>query len=889
MRRNEKNSVFWNEAIAVELMFADLFYRHPLIQDADKDITLLIFGMGRYGRAAFDLALSVGQSARRRLRIAVVAKDGLDELSKQMPLLDYHTRLVRYGGFRTWRDNLPKSKLADIILDDTEIDESNIVETVKRYDPDYVIACFADKSNRLVCEHISLYFPRIFIGFVQRRFFHDVITSERCVPVYKPAKLSDIDRQLYDLAFGLYRSRIKALAHIVPENNLSDNFSKNPRIYKENIIFALHIKYKLSDLGADISKPEDAATLLSQLLAPTPIKSLSRQNSDRIDELVWAEHRRRLAKMITDGFTAADDLDYPEDTRSIIYRSQNDDGSPLLRHPAAVKARALKRIPDEFDWENGDLTGFDELDCASVRLHRALGCLLSEHGAKHADRAALIVTRLYTAVDSVLRAKDVIDEVKNAAELVLSHDRTAAERFSYTISRAGILLSRILNEKSLSDSKKLLSELSSELFLHIEYLKKRDFKAGCYELIESIPQALKFKPGLTLLQSFTLSGERNSDHAAVNAVRLGAKCVVWFEKLECDPLFSVRPPEVRLAGFIEDLAFLLSFFRERSCVSECRLVIDVNDCSDPKKKQLKTLCRRYCSDFGVPSDAVTLEFKKHSGENILVKTVKQLSGKTLVNGFCEGSSEYEAIDALNNIRPIKEYKDFIRDDIPMLEDRLILCGISHDSFKRCVGSDIYLRIWGLYSAKHQYEDVSSEDVWQELCDGLRLDGGFELPEDIGENAVTLADRLALLGYTEKTAPLKYGFLRNDIKELLTDENAVFRLFLYHTLRNSSDFDDVLLLGDGSCAAALCKGRVMMIYMKDSETADKLCKSLCALPVAIELNNKTAYCSGDGIYTIRRKEFTAINQTYNADDIFTCTDKTAAREEKLLADALAALI
>ena len=326
-----------------------------------QNLNVLVIGCGKYAQIFLDTCLTVGQFPNANLKVTVIgnAIGDFEIYTKSRPALkdfftiDDDTQPDSYGHIEFKELSLFDGSTSEKLLPDLICDYSSELR------PNYIFIALGDNALNLqaaqACQDaIELLEISCGISFVFEGG-ERVSCDENIIPIYvdENVKNWDCHAKIERMAFNV---------HLVWEKNLLVDFARlkrdfrNPYNHKSCLLNVISMKYKLHSLGIELD--DDAAENFHSLNIAN--------NSQKLDELIYFEHRRWVAEKICAGWTKR--------TVHECHDGKTQDRKQK-KHVCIVKSspnQNLSRftLPEWDKPPKNQLEKLDELDRMSLELHR---------------------------------------------------------------------------------------------------------------------------------------------------------------------------------------------------------------------------------------------------------------------------------------------------------------------------------------------------------------------------------------------------------------------------------------------------------------------------------------------------------------------------------------
>ena len=516
------------------LAFQALLYKKPLYEYIGKNevrMNVLVLGYNEYVAAFIDQCLQAGQMDSHELNITVLYKNALhalhDYLKERRELAKFvnvngslnETELQSYGTL-----NFTELETYDELLQTNEEADEEILLNILSAAPDekyhYFVVAFDDDvvnkkiANKLheVVEELELSETST-IHYVCRDCADDNIPGLEAIPVDLYQDISEIDPDLDRIAFNVHLSWADSInGDCKTEYN---KFKENKYNYFASVAFALSIKYKLADIGIDISEG-------AEISAKKFHEKLSDEgNVGLINHIIALEHRRWVLEKLVANWKGIDKEKCDEYYADCIERCNVKDEARRI-HPCIVRSTTDTPLSTGvyasehkyWDEKSKNDIDLDELDLISVNLHRKMlsaALVYKKRNPLHSEEF-MYVSQLLAAEP---KGKSVSREW-NRFEFCLKNILDGNWAYSKQYDRYKKAFQNkiaLCSETCRSEIEKIITNLDHDIFPVIEYNLFRDYKLYDEVLVKKIPFILTYKVGISLATVFqsTTSLSRMND------------------------------------------------------------------------------------------------------------------------------------------------------------------------------------------------------------------------------------------------------------------------------------------------------------------------------------------------------------------------------------------
>lgn len=694
--------------------FKNLLFNHS--SKTEKSIKLLILGSDEYARTAFKQAFSCGQIPSRNLHIAIASFPKKNECSLKSTLLEEMPALHEFARItETWcSDSEFPDKYADIAFSENEnLTPENIKLLLKQFNPNYVICSLGnDETNRRTAEFIADTKKIRFTGYICRQK-KNCSEYKNIEPVFPVTSWSDIHPDLQRMAYNSHYVYAKSENERITSKNIHEEFYDIKYNNDSSFAFALHVKYKLAVLNIsmdDIYKASDRF-----------MECLEKNGKTLINELAYYEHRRWCAYTIAEGFQPPPDNDISYIPEECNYKKKfTVNGKEIKYHPALAVSENSDVLPENFDWEKGSLSDLDPLDKMSVKIHRELARNIYRN-----DDSIRTFREAVRKMDSLVSTHELFVAFDKNIELILAGNRNVATIFSTLCDNFINALSEIYPPQlsaKLNTVSEYVSLLKKAMFIRVEYLKRCDYKALDFDMINSIPMILKYNENLVLVQKLRSPYSNSKLNSVKNAFDLDPKAVIFTDFIDCSMLFDAPSPLVQIEEDIEYFGTILKYRRERNFADEISLRFVIQGIEKKKFTEKYGDCNEYirkkCQEKNLSSEDIeAFHTDKKNSWNAVMKHItgkyskSRKSNYTIVNGLPEDSTACHILEE-NGAYPLESFRCCFIPKNFTVEEHMKLHKARITSFDTKPLADCYKKLWGICHDKSLYNsNKPPEDIW----------------------------------------------------------------------------------------------------------------------------------------------------------------------------------
>ena len=466
----KKLAVLEEEEISDETLTAkmqNLLYKKPLYEDVEEEeeeINVLVLGAGTYAQKFIDTCFQAGQMRGKRVHITAVSKqpekdkeiylqfrpalssfinvDGsLDSSDKEIyGVLNFVPVPGRKGAFSRTNQDENREALERILSGERW--KSGV---------DYVFIALSDEG----------------LNQQMARAYQSLANWDDCpVCTYEADCDDNMEPILKQMAF---------YSHISWKNSLNIDMEEaweEFRIkynYESSLAYALSVKYKLHSVGIELDDPDKAAELFEEKI----------KDQEILDELTALEHRRWVMEKITSGWSAPvngrGEIDYDACAERALATGRTYD-KVRKQHPCIVKStkeRPLDTLNKE-SWDQEEtLTGLDELDTVSIRLHQCF----KARGDKN-------LYKNYKANDRILVERiPFILTYKSSPYMIVPFDNKGRKNAFANVASASILAPAMITYLVYCDEESQMQRIPGKIAAVRNYLTARGIHAGISLLI----------------------------------------------------------------------------------------------------------------------------------------------------------------------------------------------------------------------------------------------------------------------------------------------------------------------------------------------------------------------------------------------------------------------
>ena len=386
-QNKEKNS---------SLVIRHHLYEIPLYryeEENEKELNVLVLGLGGYGQKFLDICLQTGQMLDRELNVITISANPDDlslYLSPRKGLKDF----FRINGTAPEGMEVFGNITSNTFRFD-DSDEKNLKESVEEALKEfcfgkhihYIFTALGDdkrsQNTAKICHQYynSRFGVRTSVQFVRegRRISTELPQGLAAVYVDEDAKSYRNYKDIERMAFN---------AHCIWETETNYYARKQkfrePYNHDSSVDNVLSLKYKLHSIGIDLDKmdtKEAAETFLTRMVEKSSIAP------GLINNLTWLEHRRWITERVCTGWTALTDLSW-----CLNGYEKDEDGK---RNVCIVPSRNDQMLAEwnHEKWDTAseeELSKLDDLDRMSVLLHRTYAAKAKEMHRKNLLNSSLL-------------------------------------------------------------------------------------------------------------------------------------------------------------------------------------------------------------------------------------------------------------------------------------------------------------------------------------------------------------------------------------------------------------------------------------------------------------------------------------------------------------------
>lgn len=549
-------------------------YSHPLYGRVSNDenmLSVLLFGLGDYGRDFLDLCLQNGQSSGKVLSVTIVSRNRSDwrsylmerpELSDFFDISESDSSQEYSVTNRDNYDSYGSLRFIERILPENK-GESEFFKEVKRSapcEPQYVFISLGEDGRNL---NAAKQYGITADGKAQICFVWEGNEPPEALPVAtlpvfvnQKARQNPLHNEMERMAFNTHLIWKKDLN--VDYNSLRSEFRK-PYFHDACVSNVLSIKYKLYGIGIDLDSCS-AMEAAKQFYAAIRAKD----NRDLRNRMICAEHRRWVTEKLCAGWTRIRDL---ERCAGGMTRDERE-----KQHVCLVRSRnahLLTRYP-LWKWDTAsdeELAELDELERVSVALHR----IFLKHAEKVREHNLLgggAIREIRALIQGNRHATICFEEWFACLTDIWNGTRERVHVYR-GLKEAFLDALRELSDayqQSVMEQVKAFETLFYPVLASMEY---RDYKKDDVALIDNIPFILTYSDSIRLAIPF-LSGEREEIFGNVSTVTvINPSRLIYLCRLDGISTDSRQQEE----SLLKSVSYALSYFDKKRIRSSIEMAI----------------------------------------------------------------------------------------------------------------------------------------------------------------------------------------------------------------------------------------------------------------------------------------------------------------------------
>jgi len=507
-------------------------YNNPLYKysgDDEKNINVLILGLGNFGQKFTDICLQTGQMINKVLNVTVISDN---ETDKDEIYLKYRPELSNFFNIDNALENSSDSygninfKVKTFSHNSKKDNEDILKNICKESTFHYVFIAMGDDELNInvakTCLKVTkeLNMPCT-INFISNS--KEIKKYKGITPVYinEDVKNSKLHYDIERMAFN---------AHIIWERDLNINYKKVKENFRKKynhdscVSNILSLKYKLYSVGIDMES-------LSFTEAAKAFYDINENNKEIINKLIYIEHRRWVTEKICLGWTSIKNIE------DCIYEGTKNEKKK--HHICILKSRPDQLLAKQFKSNNykswntasdNEISKLDELDLMSLKLHRVY--------VKKAEE--IKNTNLIYGSE----ISDIISSIENNQKLkVLFNEWFACIRDIWNGDTKKVCFYKSLKETFSDAAKELGKEKEPILKGQIEAFDKKfhpilasneytDYKLIDVKLIENIPFILTYTEELCMVIPYTLGNNTELFGNLAAATVVNPKSIIYISFFE---------------------------------------------------------------------------------------------------------------------------------------------------------------------------------------------------------------------------------------------------------------------------------------------------------------------------------------------------------------------
>lgn len=596
-----------------ELMCYHLF-KYPVfeaLKPKDDTINVMVLGCGYYGQQILDQVIPLLQIPDKFLNITIVAVN-VEDMEKYC---NNRPDLKRFFVINGNEQNIDE-KYGEINFVQFEFDKEKCIckeelENVScellsknslEKDPDLIfVALGNDDLSYGVARNCSGLYNGANVYYIQefetKDFEGHLCPINFKIDVKNDSKYREMERYAFNL-------------HLLWEAVWTGDFSKiEERFYEKynylsNLAGVNNIFAKLCYLGIDVKDSiEKSAIEYSEKLG----------DADKINELIYMEHRRWVAEKICAGWTKRK----VKDVDNFDSKDKND-----KKHICLVPSRKDQKLSDLglTKWKESSLMNLDPLDQVSVNLHLHY----EVHSKKIGDLMGYFRRAMSDFSLSTPRANFAFDTLISNVAAIINKDRTKVSQYE---KHKSAFLDSFESERQKEAIKSALEDFEKKFNWVLYSLEYKNYKDEDIKIVENVPFILTYNPNAAMLMEFKCDEQCLVDNIAVPSV-INPQKIFYVSKIKKDEDFE---------KIKNSLANVQNFKKFKGLRSDLSLFI-VSDKTnlDEQKSSLKVECGDVEVNYGTYDDC-----KKQLAEIIKITEMVLVDGKSDLLGKVLEENEFK--------------------------------------------------------------------------------------------------------------------------------------------------------------------------------------------------------------------------------------------------------
>lgn len=502
--RREKNQRANFSSVSYHMIRKYPVFRYCRYEGGVRQMEIALFGTHAVRTMFLQTILPACQMLRGELKIRLFSEDAVDfwnRFRKKNPALEQAVLYYIEDELQNEIDaDVVDCPLAEIYLYGTE-QSPELRRAVREHHIGYILLIAEDyEKNRRICRDLQGWLPeaegeQYLIGYIGEQKCEGCREDITCARISTSKLTEEYDEKIfqndvYKMGLAVHTFYEAGEQTAVDEKSIEKKY-REAYNFESSQRSAINIIYKLESVGIDY-QAEDVKTRFVEA-----VLSRNRKAEERLQQLIYLEHRSWIAEKLTHGVIPAS---VPEVSRS-AFRTGNDwkitDENGRLRHPCIAASRIGDHLT-EADWERRDYLTADNLDpLEKMSIH-----CWKVSGREAERRKKQILTLLENIVENELlddieafpenekyagiwevfgRYKETVKALYSSGEGTVEKYSRLRKEFEDRLKEAGLF------DREMQNS---LHGLDSRLQAVIYYNKKRNFKTTDRDMIFAIPDIL---------------------------------------------------------------------------------------------------------------------------------------------------------------------------------------------------------------------------------------------------------------------------------------------------------------------------------------------------------------------------------------------------------------
>lgn len=706
----------------VKNAISNLLFERPIYSFCkDKELNVLVIGIGNYGQTFLDLCLQAGQMYGYNLRISAYSDNAAMDKKIYLSTRPWLGRYVSIDGRKTGLDygsltfsDISEAGEAFCAKEDNKKTVQKLLESQNM--PTYVfIALGDDELNAVAAADFADIYEKYGICGAVNFAVQSPGNYKKGTPVCISG--SSVCAQLEKMAFNVHLTWAGERNPDIAEQKKK---FKDPYYYNSSVSNALSVRYKLKNAGADMDSTEHAAEMFAGIIS-----------KDRIlyNGLVEAEHRRWIVEKVCRGWRGVEDGEFDTFFENVLKRAEVKDRKRKIHHCI------VPIIPDtEFDnlfyeneqvkkeaWDNysAKLSYKLGLNRLSVKLHRRFYSeAIKLTGLKRNPEEFDDLRKIENTLSEVPEARILIDRYKICIKKILSREHCGSSDLKSIAEE----LKNLVPKGSFAQNiiKGSAKNIEKELFPVIESSLYRDYKKYDEDLVKNVPFIFTYKAAPNMIMFFENGNCPFDNVTAASVIKPGALTYICRieQKKDIDTL-------------AQNIRKVQKYFAARHMNCDVRLFVLNRLGKESAKTTEKTFSASglkctavFCRDEKAEFDAATGFLAEEESKAYTIfnnengffdkDTFLQKFGKMAYCEFCEQTLLFKNTARCDYLKYIND-RSYLR-----VSDVTAFAEVSCERSAYPEYADDYEKLWEIYKGCYLPENKITQGAknWESLCKAL---------------------------------------------------------------------------------------------------------------------------------------------------------------------------